>query len=63
MAQIHEIEAEYRELRNELPDSPGLRDIRWMIEELRINLFAQTLGTAYPISDKRIYKAMDQLPV
>ena len=37
-------------------------EIRWMIEELRINLFAQTLGTAYPISDKRIYKAMDQLP-
>jgi ATP-dependent helicase HrpA len=33
-----------------------------MIEELRINLFAQVLGTAYPISDKRIYKAMDQLP-
>ncbi|MFI6072482.1 ATP-dependent RNA helicase HrpA [Actinoplanes sp. NPDC051343] len=63
MAQIHEIEAEYRELRSDLPDSPGLREIRWMIEELRINLFAQTLGTAYPVSDKRIYKAMDQLPV
>jgi ATP-dependent helicase HrpA len=63
MAQIHEIEAEYRELRTDLPDGPGLREIRWMIEELRINLFAQTLGTAYPVSDKRIYKAMDQLPV
>ncbi|MFF5288249.1 ATP-dependent RNA helicase HrpA [Paractinoplanes globisporus] len=66
MAQIHEIESEYRELRAEFPPlSPadeGLAEIRWMIEELRINLFAQTLGTAYPISDKRIYKAMDQLP-
>ena len=66
MAQIQEIEAEYRELRAEFPPlSPadeGLAEIRWMIEELRINLFAQTLGTAYPISDKRIYKAMDQLP-
>jgi ATP-dependent helicase HrpA len=65
-AQLHEIESEYRELRADLPAGgpadEGLREIRWMIEELRINFFAQTLGTAYPISDKRIYKAMDQLP-
>ncbi|MFF5076959.1 ATP-dependent RNA helicase HrpA [Actinoplanes sp. NPDC000266] len=64
MAQIHEIESEYRELRSDLGGSAveQLREIRWMIEELRINFFAQSLGTAYPISDKRIYKAMDQLP-
>jgi ATP-dependent helicase HrpA len=62
MAQIHEIESEFRELRADLPDDDRLHEIRWMIEELRINLFAQVLGTAYPISDKRIYKAMDQLP-
>jgi ATP-dependent helicase HrpA len=66
MAQIHEIESEYRELRADLPAGgpadEGLREIRWMIEELRINFFAQALGTAYPVSDKRIYKAMDQLP-
>ncbi len=35
--------------------------LRWMIEELRVSLFAQTLGTAYPVSEKRIYKAMDQV--
>ena len=62
MAQIHEIEAEFRELRAEMPGAEGLQEIRWMIEELRINLFAQALGTPYPVSDKRIYKAMDQLP-
>jgi ATP-dependent helicase HrpA len=65
-AQVHEIEQEYRELRAESPPGgpadEGLREIRWMIEELRINLFAQALGTAYPVSDKRIFKAMDQLP-
>ena len=44
------------------PADEGLREIRWMIEELRVNFFAQALGTAYPVSDKRIYKAMDQLP-
>ncbi|MBW6435570.1 ATP-dependent RNA helicase HrpA [Actinoplanes hulinensis] len=64
--QIHEIESEYRELRASMspggPAEEGLREIRWMIEELRINYFAQALGTAYPVSDKRIYKAMDALP-
>jgi ATP-dependent helicase HrpA len=65
--QIHEIEAEYRELKAEAPRGgpaeDGLREIRWMIEELRVNFFAQTLGTAYPVSDKRIFKAMDALPL
>ncbi|GEA07859.1 ATP-dependent helicase [Alteromonas sp. KUL42] len=32
----------------------ALKDVRWMIEELRVSLFAQQLGTAYPISAKRI---------
>jgi ATP-dependent helicase HrpA len=62
MAQVHEIESEYRELRASLPASDALTEVRWMIEELRVGLFAQSLGTAYPVSDKRIYRAMDQLP-
>nr|WP_245553625.1 ATP-dependent RNA helicase HrpA [Demetria terragena] len=33
--------------------------LRWMVEELRVSLFAQRLGTKYPISEKRIYAAMD----
>ena len=32
-----------------------------MIEELRVSFFAQALGTPYPVSDKRIYKALDAL--
>ena len=32
-----------------------------MLEELRISLFAQTLGTPYPVSEKRIRKAPDLL--
>lgn len=62
MAQVHEIESEYREIRASLGATDEVVAIRWMIEELRINLFAQSLGTAYPISDKRIYRAMDLLP-
>ena len=37
----------------------GDTTIRWMLEELRVSYFAHALGTAYPISDKRIVKAVD----
>ncbi|MGH8828960.1 MAG: DUF3418 domain-containing protein, partial [Jiangellaceae bacterium] len=36
-------------------------EIRWMIEELRVSLFAQELGTAYPVSEKRVLKAIAAL--
>jgi ATP-dependent helicase HrpA len=34
---------------------------RWMIEELRVSLFAQILGTPVPVSEKRIQAALDRL--
>ncbi len=40
------------------PISQELEDIRWMIEELRVSLFAQTLGTKFPISEKRVRQAL-----
>ncbi|AKH65332.1 ATP-dependent helicase HrpA [Photorhabdus thracensis] len=40
---------------------PEVQEIRWMIEELRISLFAQQLGTPYPVSDKRILQNMEQI--
>ena len=42
-------------------DVPGLAQLRWMVEELRVSLFAQKLGTAYPVSIPRIHSAMDAL--
>ena len=39
--------------------SAAVRQIRWMIEELRVSYFAQALGTPYPVSEQRIYRAMD----
>ncbi|WP_084075895.1 ATP-dependent RNA helicase HrpA [Demequina sp. NBRC 110052] len=36
----------------------ALDDARWMIEEYRVSLFAQSLGTDGPVSDKRIRKAL-----
>nr|WP_234983466.1 ATP-dependent RNA helicase HrpA [Demequina sp. NBRC 110053] len=35
-----------------------LEHARWMIEELRVSLFAQGLGTSEPVSDKRIRKLL-----
>lgn len=35
-----------------------LAPVRWMIEELRVSLFAQQLGTAHPVSEKRIKRAL-----
>ncbi|WP_018349470.1 ATP-dependent RNA helicase HrpA [Longispora albida] len=58
---VHRVQDEYRELFTTVPHSPELTAIRWMIEELRVSLFAQGIKTAYPISEQRIYKAMDDL--
>ena len=53
------------EKRNKLPpqrrQDDDVQEIRWMIEELRGSLFAQQLGTPYPISDKRVLQAMEQI--
>ncbi|MBW3086170.1 hypothetical protein KEM60_02381 [Austwickia sp. TVS 96-490-7B] len=60
---VARVESERATLVAGLP--PGERDaadvvaLRWMTEELRVSLFAQRLGTAYPVSEKRIYTAMD----
>ncbi|MEV6799337.1 ATP-dependent RNA helicase HrpA [Micromonospora rifamycinica] len=60
---IATVQQEYRDLLAALPParraSAPVRQIRWMIEELRVNVFAQALGTPYPVSEQRIYRAMD----
>ncbi|MGV0111228.1 ATP-dependent RNA helicase HrpA [Arthrobacter sp. CP30] len=38
----------------------SLRHVRWMTEELRVSLFAQDLGTAYSVSEKRIRTALNE---
>jgi ATP-dependent helicase HrpA len=41
------------------PYTPAnLVKVRWMLEEFRVSLFAQSLGTAEPISFQRIKKAL-----
>ncbi|WP_449352635.1 ATP-dependent RNA helicase HrpA [Streptomyces shaanxiensis] len=65
MEKVHEMQDEYAWLLEQLPQGrpvpQQVLDVRWMIEELRVSYFAHALGTAYPISDKRIVKTIDQL--
>jgi len=53
-----EYDAEVAALPPGRPVPPELADVRWMIEELRVSFFAQHLRTPYPISEKRILKAL-----
>ncbi|QEY13298.1 ATP-dependent RNA helicase HrpA [Cellvibrio sp. KY-YJ-3] len=48
-------EGDYR-----LAQNSELLEYRWWIEELRISLFAQTLKTQVPVSDKRLDKQWEQ---
>ncbi|MEU1039943.1 ATP-dependent RNA helicase HrpA [Streptomyces sp. NPDC005907] len=63
MEKVHEMQDEYAWLLEQMPQGrpvpQQVRDIRWMLEELRVSYFAHALGTAYPVSDKRIVKAID----
>ncbi|WP_328901305.1 ATP-dependent RNA helicase HrpA [Streptomyces sp. NBC_00441] len=63
MEKVHEMQDEYAWLLEQLPKGrpvpQEVLDIRWMIEELRVSYFAHALGTAVPVSDKRIVKAID----
>ncbi|WP_454196924.1 ATP-dependent RNA helicase HrpA [Nocardia sp. Marseille-Q1738] len=62
MAELDRALAAYDRLVGSLPEhrrnTPAVTDIWWMIEEFRVSLFAQKLGTPFPVSAKRIEKAI-----
>ncbi|HDZ9337394.1 TPA: ATP-dependent RNA helicase HrpA [Vibrio cholerae] len=63
MLKIESVANKYKELLNKIPKGiaipDNVREIRWMLEELRVSYFAQQLGTPYPVSDKRIINAIE----
>jgi ATP-dependent helicase HrpA len=65
MTVVQEVTEDYEQTLADLPPGrrgdPDAREVRWMIEELRVSLFAQTLGTSGPVSQRRIERALDQL--
>jgi ATP-dependent helicase HrpA len=58
MNAVHELERAYRERLAAVPGSAALREVPWMLEELRVSQFAQSLGARGPISAKRIRRAL-----
>ena len=65
-ADIQELEQMWQEKTDGLvkqgqPVSDDLAAFKWMIEELRVSLFAQELKTPYPVSVKRLLKVWDGL--
>jgi ATP-dependent helicase HrpA len=61
MATVHAVQEEVDALLRRRPGDPRALDVAWMVEELRISLFAQGMRTKHPVSEKRIYKAIDAL--
>jgi ATP-dependent helicase HrpA len=65
MLRVHQVQEVFDELVRALPPTRAraedVADIRWLIEELRVSLWAQQLGTPRPVSEKRIYRAIDAL--
>jgi len=43
------------------PDPQAVEDFRWMLEEFKVSLFAQELGTAFPISAKRLDAQLERM--
>ncbi len=66
MAAVHRVMDAYQRAVEALPAArrcaADVRSVRWMIEELRVSLFAQLLGTSGPVSEKRIQAALARLP-
>jgi len=65
-ADIQELEQMWQEKTDGLmkqgqPVSDDLAAFKWMIEELRVSLFAQELKTPYPVSVKRLLKEWEEL--
>ena len=63
-ADIQELEQMWQEktdglVKQGLPVSDDLAAFKWMIEELRVSLFAQELKTPYPVSVKRLLKVWE----
>ena len=65
MLRVEQVQQAYQQLLAKLPKSKPISDeiaeIRYMIEELRVSLFAQQLGTKYQVSDKRILNLINEM--
>jgi ATP-dependent helicase HrpA len=63
-ARIRPFEEQYRSLSEgavPVAAMPALRQLRWMLEEFRVSLFAQELRTLIPVSEKRLQEQIERI--
>ncbi|WP_462166659.1 ATP-dependent RNA helicase HrpA [Pseudoalteromonas sp. GB43] len=62
--ELEKVAEQYQKLANKIPKGMPIPEeisaIFWMQQELRVSLFAQTLGTPYPVSAKRVLNAIKE---
>lgn len=67
LVRVQELEAEFHERTDGLDElrraAPDVQEVRWALEELRVSVVAQGLGTARPVSVKRLRRMLDDLAV
>ena len=61
MRSVQALEAEHGELMDERGLTVELEELAWDLQELRISLFAQSLGTSRQVSVKRIRNALETI--
>ncbi len=61
MGRVRVLEDEFDRLADSLPWSQSMVDIAWMLQELRVSYFAQPVGTAGAVSEKRVRRALERL--
>ncbi len=61
MATIHGLEAELDRITEALPGDPGLMEAAWMLQELRVSLFAQAIGTKGKVSEVRVRRLLNEI--
>jgi ATP-dependent helicase HrpA len=64
MVQVRSVEQRYEHLLGRLPRGPVASEVielGWTLEELRVSLFANALGTSGPVSTQRITRRLDEL--
>jgi len=59
--EIQDLWDNYKKVYKKHGASKELTEFRWMLEEFRVSLFAQDLGTAYPVSQKRLTKRFNEI--
>ncbi|MEM7288602.1 MAG: ATP-dependent RNA helicase HrpA [Actinomycetota bacterium] len=56
---VHALDRQHDSLVDQLGLTPALEDVLWQLQELRVSLFAQHVGTDGPVSEQRIRRALD----